>query len=167
MQLTRGRFLSVGLAVAATAALALPVFAAQGDGPGRRGHREGRFRQVLTAEQMDQIRPWLRAEREASKPLMDLHRQLRQAVLADAPDQGKIAELQGQIGPAQAEALTRRTALAQRIAGLLTPEQREQLRNARLVPPFLDPLGMGQPGMGPGGRMPMRGPGGPPPADGQ
>lgn len=169
MTLTRARLWTMGIAVAVVAAVALPALAGQrGDGPrGPRGPH-GRFKQILTKEQMDQVRPWLKAEREASKPLMELHRQLRDVVLSDAPDQGKVAGLQSQIAPLQAEALTRRTALAQRVAALLTPEQRQELRTSRLLPPFLDPAGPGHPPFGPGGPDgPGRhgGPGGPPPVD--
>jgi len=153
------------LAAVTAAALAWPALAGQGDG--QRGPHGPRMARILTQEQMEQVRPWLKAEREASQPLMALHRQLRDAVLSEAPDQGKIAALQSQIGPLQAEALTRRTALAQRIAALLTAEQRQQLRSSGFVPPFLDPAGSGHPPMGPGGMGPhgpkAGGPGGPPP----
>jgi Spy/CpxP family protein refolding chaperone len=156
----------MGITVALVAAVALPALAGQrGDGP--RGPR-GRFKQIMTKEQMDQVRPWLKAEREASKPLMELHKQLRDVVLSDAPDQGKVAGLQSQIAPLQAEALTRRTALAQRVAALLTPEQRQELRNSRLLPSFLDPAGPGHPPFGPGGpdgHGRQGGPDGPPPGD--
>jgi Spy/CpxP family protein refolding chaperone len=150
-------------AMVVTIAAAWPALAGQADGP--RGPRGPRMARILTQDQMEQVRPWLKAERDASQPLMALHRQLRDAVLSEAPDQGKIAALQSQIGPLQAEALTRRTALAQRIAALLTAEQRQQLRSSDFVPPFLDPAGAGHPGgMGPHGHKGGGGPGGPPPA---
>jgi Spy/CpxP family protein refolding chaperone len=138
-----------GMAAALVAALAIPALAGQPQQSGRRAH--DRFKQVLTQEQMEQVRPWLKAEREATQPLMTLRRQLREALLAEAPDQGKIAALQSQIAPLQAEALSRRVALAQRVAALLTPEQREQFRASRMLPPFLDPAGGGHPPFGAGG----------------
>jgi Spy/CpxP family protein refolding chaperone len=163
----------MGITAVAVMALALPAVAGQrGDGPrgGRFGYGPGghrpHFRRILTQAQMEQVRPLLKAEREASKPLMDLRKELRDALLADAPDQGKIASLQSQIGSLQNETLTRRTALAQRVVSLLTPEQRKQLRETRMLPPFLDPSGPGDrpllPG-GRGGRGPRGGPDAPDP----
>jgi Spy/CpxP family protein refolding chaperone len=169
--MTRFRLTTMGITAVALVALALPAVAGQrGDGPRRHApHRHApHLKRILTAEQMEQIRPLLKAEREASKPLADLRRELRDAVLADAPDQGKIAGLQGQIGALQDDALTRRTALAQRVASLLTPEQRKQLRESRLLPHFLDPAGSGGrvPHLDPGGGGPRGGPGGPPAHEG-
>jgi Spy/CpxP family protein refolding chaperone len=160
MMWNRARLWTIATVATVVTAVALPAVAGQrSDAPrGPRGPR-GHFRQVLTQEQREQIRPWIQAEREASKPLADLRKQLRDAVLADAPDQGKIASLQSQVEPLQTEALTRRIALAQRIASLLTPEQRQELRNSRMLPPFLDPVGHGGPGYGPDGRGPHAKPG--------
>lgn len=135
------------LAVVAAAALAAPAAAQQGP-DGARGHRWARFSPILTQEQMQQIGPWVQGEREAAKPLAAQQKELREALLSEAPDQGKIAALQAQIAPLQAEAFGRRVALAQRIAALLTAEQRQQLRQARFVPPFLDPGGPAGPAFG-------------------
>jgi len=154
-----------GMAAAAVATLAIPALAGQAQQPAQPGPHGGRFKQILTQEQMDQVRPWLKTEREASQPLMTLRRQLREAVLSEAPDQGKVASLQSQIAQLQSEALSRRIALAQRVAALLTPEQREQFRTSRMLPPFLDPAGIGHPPFGPGGPGGHR-PGGQPPAPG-
>lgn len=166
MTLTR-RVMSGTIVAGVLAAAAIVPVLAQPQGP--RGPRGERFSAVVTREQMEQIRPWLQTERQAAKPLMTLHKQLRDAVLAEAPDQGKIAALQAQIGPLQAEAFGRRVALAQRAAALLTAEQRQQLRESRFVPPFLDPAGPGggHPPFGPGGRRGdgPGGPGAPPPPE--
>ena len=148
---SRIRMWTLGIVAVLVAAFALPALAHQAQNQGPRGPR---FKQILTAEQMDQIRPWLKAEREASEPLMVLHKQMREAVLAESPDQGKIAALQSQIAPLQAEALSRRVSLAQRVAALLTPEQREQFRASRMLPPFLDPAGPGHAPFGGGRRGP-------------
>jgi Spy/CpxP family protein refolding chaperone len=163
----------MGIVVVAVTLAALPAAAGQ-QGDGQRWHRGTRAhrahaRHVLTQEQREQIRPWLQAEREASKPLRELRTQLREAVLSDSPDQGKIASLQSQLASLTAETLSRRTALAQRIAGLLTPEQRKQLRDSRMLPGFLDPAGWGgrAPFHGPDGRGPRHRPAGPPPPDDQ
>jgi Spy/CpxP family protein refolding chaperone len=148
---SRFRKWTMAMVAVLVAAVAVPALAHQAQDKRERGPR---FKQILTAEQMDQIRPWLKAEREASQPLMALHKQLREAVLAENPDQGKIAALQSQIAPLQAEALSRRVSLAQRVTALLTPEQREQFRTSRMLPPFLDPTGPGHPPFGPGRRGP-------------
>jgi Spy/CpxP family protein refolding chaperone len=148
---SRIRMRTLGIAAVLVAAFALPALAHQAQNKGPRGPR---FKQILTAEQMDQIRPWLKAERDASQPLSTLRKQLREAVLAESPDQGNIAALLSQIGPLQAEALSRRVSLAQRVVALLTPEQREQLRTSRMLPPFLDPAGAGHPSFGGGRRGP-------------
>ena len=159
MSFRQTRTWMTGLAAALVATLAIPALAGQAPQPAPpgAGPHGGRFKQILTPEQMEQVRPWLKAEREASQPLMTLQRQLREAVLAEAPDQGKVASLQSQITQLQPEALSRRIALAQRVAALLTPEQREQFRTSRMLPPFLDPAGSGHPPFGhggPGGRRP-------------
>jgi len=148
---SRFRMSTMGMVAVLVAAIAIPVVAHQTQDKREHGPR---FKQILTAEQMDQIRPWLKAEREASQPLMTLQKQLREAVLSENPDQGKIAALQSQIAPLQADALSRRVSLAQRVSALLTPEQREQFRTSRMLPPFLDPTGSGHPPFGPGRRGP-------------
>jgi Spy/CpxP family protein refolding chaperone len=148
---SRIRIWTLGIVAVLVAAFALPVLAHQAR---NKGPHASRFKQLLTVEQMEQIRPWLKAEREASQPLTALRKQLRDAVLAESPDQGKIAALQSQIAPLQAEALSRRVSLAQRVAALLTPEQREQFRASRVLPPFLDPAGAGHPAFGHGRRGP-------------
>ena len=103
-----------------------PMF---GGGPGPLG-----FAGVqLTDAQREQIRTILEEERASRKEPpagADLHQQLRAELLADAPDQQKLASLREQIVNAQGERLARQIALQQKLVEVLTPEQRAQAREA-------------------------------------
>ena len=142
------RLMMTGAAVALAAAVAVPVVAQQpqGRGQGRQGVEIGRrggpggpgggpmalLRGVqLTDAQREQIRAIHQDARpEASAPkVADLQRQLNLALLADAPDLGKIAELKSAITTAHGEMLARRIDVETRIAQVLTPEQRAQARD--------------------------------------
>jgi len=122
----------------------------QPGGEGRRpGFRGGRFgapggpdhfllplrRLDLTAEQQAQIKEVLQAARPAGDQaplgkLKELHQSLRAAVLADTPDQAQIEQLRAAVAEADSAALAKRIEVAQKIAQILTPEQREQARTA-------------------------------------
>jgi Spy/CpxP family protein refolding chaperone len=131
---------STAAALVIAAAVAIPVIAqpTQGrSGPpgGGRGGGLPIFRELnLTDAQRDQIRTIVRAERgNADSPqgkLADLNKQLHLAILADTPDTQKVEELKTSIAAASAEALTARIDVQTRIAQVLTPEQREQARQA-------------------------------------
>ena len=104
-------------------------------GPGRGFGRGGPLLALrgldLTEEQRNQIRAIREAEREGRQgPTAEaqLHRDLQAALFADAPDAGRIAELQQQLQRAQEERLAHRIAVEQKIAAVLTPEQRAQVR---------------------------------------
>jgi Spy/CpxP family protein refolding chaperone len=88
----------------------------------------------LSDAQREQIRSITQAQRgNANSPqskLADLDKQLHLAILADTPDTQKIEELKTSIAAASAEALTARIDVQTRIAQVLTPEQREQAREA-------------------------------------
>jgi Spy/CpxP family protein refolding chaperone len=89
----------------------------------------------LTAEQRTQIREVLEAARPAEdqapgRKLMELRQSLRAAILADAPDQNQIDQLRAAFAEAEAAALSKRIEVAQKIAQILTPEQREKARTA-------------------------------------
>ena len=125
-------------AVVLTAAVAVPVIAQppQG-GPGRGFGGPGPLPMLrslnLTDSQREQIRALTEAQRSGQNPrrnLMDLERQLQQAILADTPDQQKIDDLKNSIAAATAADLTARIDLQSRIAQILTPEQRAQARDA-------------------------------------
>jgi periplasmic protein CpxP/Spy len=153
-------------AVALAAALTVPAMAqdpqgrgagrgqGMGMGPGRAGGPGGAgpmglLRGVqLTDAQRDQIRAIhedVRGDAEPGKG-MQLQRELHLAVLADTPDQQKIAALKQAIAAAQAEGLARRIEVQGRVAQVLTPEQRAQVRQ-RLEEAPAGPRG---PGRGPG-----------------
>jgi protein CpxP len=61
-------------------------------------------------------------------PEFDLHRQLQAELFADSPDQQKIAALQQQLIAAHSTRLAHQSAIEQKIAQVLTAEQREQVR---------------------------------------
>jgi periplasmic protein CpxP/Spy len=165
----RKAFWTTTAAVALAAAMTVPVLAqdppgrgagrgqgmGMGMGPGRPGGPGmagpmGMLRGVqLTDAQREQIRAIHEEARgEATEPGkgMQLQRELRQALLADTPDQQKIASLTQAIAAAQAEGLARRIAVQGRVAQVLTPEQRAQVRE-RLEQAPAGPRG---PARGPG-----------------
>lgn len=85
----------------------------------------------LTDDQKEKIKAIHEAEREnrqAPPADVDLHRQLRAELYADSPDAGKIATLQDQLAQAQTARLTRQIGIEQKIAEVLTAEQRAQVR---------------------------------------
>jgi len=85
----------------------------------------------LTDVQREQIRTILEEDRQSRQDIpagMSLRRQLHAELLADAPDEERIASLQQQIGQAAAESLAREVALQKRIAQVLTAEQRAKAR---------------------------------------
>jgi Spy/CpxP family protein refolding chaperone len=95
----------------------------------------------LSDDQRARIKAIHDAEREtASGPQADggLHRQLQEAVFADTPDAEKIAALQQQVVQAQSARLSKRIAIEQQIAQILTAEQRAQVRErlSRQPQPF-------------------------------
>ena len=118
--------------------------AGEGRRPGFRGGRGGPggpdhllpLRQLdLTDEQRAQVKEVLLAARPTAdqapvRKLMELRQSLRAAVLADAPDQGQIDQLRTALGEAEAAALAKRVEVAQKIAQILTPDQREKARSA-------------------------------------
>lgn len=110
---------------------------AEGRGPGGPGGRGGFMlplgRLDLTEEQRAQIKEVLQAARPAAsdapfRQVMELRRSLRAAILADTPDQAQIDQLRASILQADAAALGKRLEVAQKIAQILTPEQREKAR---------------------------------------
>lgn len=102
-------------------------------GFGGRGPFGGLFGVELTDAQREQIKAIREEERAAGSRQpsgVPAHVQLRAELLADAPDQQKIAALREQIVAAHSERLAREIALQQKIVALLTPEQRAQAREA-------------------------------------
>jgi protein CpxP len=104
--------------------------------PGHLGFAQGRPMALgriadLTDAQREQIKTILdeqRQTRQGRPAAMDLHRQLRVEVLADAPDDQKIETLRQQIVQATADSLAREIGLQRKIAQVLTPEQRAKAR---------------------------------------
>ena len=84
----------------------------------------------LTDEQRAQIRTIQQEERGDQRPPADmaLHRQLQAALFADVPDATLIGALQQQLVQAQAARLATQIAVEQKIAQVLTGEQRAQVR---------------------------------------
>jgi periplasmic protein CpxP/Spy len=147
----RKTFWTATAAVALVAAMTVPAMAqdpqgrgagrgqgmGMGMGPGRPGGPGGvgpigMLRGVqLTEVQREQIRAiHEEASASAAEPRqgMQLQRELHLALLADTPDQQKIASLKQAIAEAQAQGLARRIEVQGRVAQVLTPEQRAQVR---------------------------------------
>jgi Spy/CpxP family protein refolding chaperone len=85
----------------------------------------------LTETQKQQIQTIREAARQSQgEPAAgaDLHRQLQTELFADAPDAQKIAALQQQLAQAQSARLAKQVALEQKIAQVLTAEQRAKVR---------------------------------------
>lgn len=97
-------------------------------GPGRGGPLGVPF-QELTDAQREQVKAIMEAEREDGPPAEGKLRQaLESELLADAPNDGKIAELSQQINAASAEQLAKHIAIQRKINQVLTAEQRAKAR---------------------------------------
>jgi len=109
---------------------------------------------VLTDEQRTSWREIMQAQREKTRELMDGMREARKALieasLAEKVDEAAIRKHAEAIGKTEADLAVLRAKALSEIKPPLTPEQREKLKN----PPAV--------GFGRGG--PLRGRGGPPPA---
>ena len=101
------------------------------------GQRADRFMAGLnlTDTQRDQIRALREQQRTVVRDQMQQLRNARQALrsetFADAPDQGKIDSLKQQVAALSQQLEARRLDLQQQIAQILTPEQRQYLREHR------------------------------------
>jgi len=88
----------------------------------------------LTQAQRDQFKALAEARRERGQALATRLQELNQALeaelFADAPDQGRIEQLTIDLNLAQREALDARIASRLEVAQVLTPEQRQQMREA-------------------------------------
>jgi Spy/CpxP family protein refolding chaperone len=85
----------------------------------------------LTDEQKKQVQAIFeeeRASRQGPPASMTLRRQLDAEILSDSPDDQKIDSLRQQLVQAHGEELSRQIALQQRIAQVLTAEQRATAR---------------------------------------
>jgi Spy/CpxP family protein refolding chaperone len=85
----------------------------------------------LTEEQQAQLtalRDAERVQREGPPADVQLRRQLQAELFAEAPDAAKLAAIQQQLVQAHAARLARQVAAEQRIAQILTAEQRAKVR---------------------------------------
>jgi Spy/CpxP family protein refolding chaperone len=176
--MTRKGFSTIALALGAAAMLAFGAAYAQnppagppGQGPGmgrwagQRGPMGpmgmmGMFRRLdLSAQQKDELKAAFQAQRDQRQAVRDRLRKAEQALqselLADTPDQGKIQQLQTDLTQAQQDALSARIAMELKINQILTPAQRQQLRDAqaRRASRAEGRRGQGGGGSKPGGRM--------------
>ena len=101
-------------------------------GPGGgRGHLALLRGADLTEEQRAAIRAIREAEQPAGEAPVDearLRRELHAEVFAESPDAQKIASLQQQLAETQSARLARQIATDQKIAQVLTAEQRARIR---------------------------------------
>jgi periplasmic protein CpxP/Spy len=108
-----------------------------GQGPGRGGMVMLRGLD-LNEDQQAQIKAIHDAERDSHQgppAEFELQRQLQAEVFADAPDAQKLTSLQQQIAQAQSARLSNRIATEQKIAQVLTAEQRAKVRERLADPP--------------------------------
>lgn len=135
-------FVAVAALVAAGVSFAqTPPAAPRGPALARQGGAPpfgsmGMFRGLdLTQAQRDQLRALAEARRQQDDPVMqrvrELNRALQNELFADAPDEGKIEQLKIDLNLAQQQALDARIAGQLKVAQILTPEQRQQVREAR------------------------------------
>jgi len=105
----------------------------------------------LTAEQRTAMQAIRGEAREKVGPvareLREVQTELRRAVFADTQDAAAVASLTARAAELRAQMAEVRTGTAAAIAGLLTPEQREQVRDGSGRRPG---GGRGGPGQGPG-----------------
>jgi protein CpxP len=106
-----------------------------GRGPGGPGFGRGPMPMLrgldLTDQQKEDIKAVMEQERDGRQgppPEMALQRQLQQELYADAPDPQKLASIQQQLVQAEAARLAKRVAIEQKVAAVLTAEQRAQVR---------------------------------------
>ena len=98
----------------------------------------------LTDAQRQQIRTIVEQDRQSRQGAPaegNLRRQLQAELLADVPDEQKIATLQEQIAQATSESIARHVALQRQIAQVLTPEQRAKAREHLAQAPERGPRG--------------------------
>lgn len=113
-------------------------------GPGRGGPMRGFGRGMggpmfagleLTEEQRTKIADIHRGERDAAGPMADelgvARRALHRATFADARDDAEIAKLTATIANLEKQLLDRQVKTQLEVAGVLTAEQREQVRGRR------------------------------------
>lgn len=131
------RFLGISLAVAAlSVTTGFAQAPARPADPGQaRGARAHRFMAGLnlTDAQREQIRT-LRNEhrtalRDQVRQLRDARRALRAETFADSPDAAKLQSLKEQVATLSQQVETRRLEMQQEIAQILTPEQRQYMRD--------------------------------------
>jgi Spy/CpxP family protein refolding chaperone len=85
----------------------------------------------LNDEQQAQVKAIRDAGRDSHQgppAEFELHRQLQAEIFADAPDAQKVTSLQEQIAQAQTTRLANQIATEQKIAQVLTAEQRAKVR---------------------------------------
>lgn len=100
-------------------------------GPGGRGPMMVLRGVDLTDQQKEEIRTILQAEaapRQGPPAEAELQRQLQAELYADTPDLQKIDTLQQQLAQAEAARLAKRIEIEQKVAAVLTPEQRAEVR---------------------------------------
>ena len=139
------------MTVVMTGVLALAAFslsnAQQGNGPGGSrgrgpggpgpgfGPGRGGAMMLRGVDLTDEQKAAIKAIRDAERPAPDdrpadvnIRRALEAEVFADAPDAQKIAALQQQLVQAQSERLAHEIAVQQKVAQVLTAEQRAKMR---------------------------------------
>ncbi len=127
------RFLAMTV-LALTAATAIVTAQTPPPGPRQRA-RQFMAGLNLTDAQREQIRTLREQHRSAvgeeRQQLRDARRELRSQMLVDTPDQARIDALQEQVASLSQQLQARRLDLQQKIAQVLTPEQRQFLREHR------------------------------------
>ena len=134
------------LSVVMTGVLGLAAYTFSGAQPPSRGPEEqrpwggpgagrGNLALLRGADLTEEQKAAIKAIREAEQPTGEgpsvdarLRRELQAEVFADSPDVQKIASLQQQLAESQSTRLARQIATEQKIAQVLTAEQRAKIR---------------------------------------
>lgn len=119
------------LVTAGAVALAAATGLAQAPAPARRA--EGLNLTDAQREDMRKLREEHRAAtRDAAQKLRDANRRLREELYAASPDEAKIAALKTEVTELSEQLQARRLDHQERMARILTPEQRQLVRERRI-----------------------------------
>lgn len=133
----------LGLAAYSLSGAQAPTRGPEGQPPwGGRGGGRGDIALLRGADLTEEQKAAIKAIREAEQPSQQepsvegrLRRELQAEVFADTPDAQKIATLQQQLAESQSARLARQIATDQKIAQVLTAEQRAKIRERLAQPP--------------------------------
>jgi len=117
-----------------------------GPGLGQAGGGAMGFERVLTDEQRQKLREAMQEQgtnvRESAQKVMQLRRELNEAVITGKSDEKMIREKTDEIAKLDAEQLRARMMALSKVAATLTPEQKEKIKE------MSEQMRAGRPGLG-------------------